>query len=77
MTKLGECIGGQPQLNRVKPGSEDTVVASWFPNQSEYEVMIPTVPVATYRFSDDTRDGITGFIYVEVPSRRKSPRTRV
>ncbi|MEX2625192.1 MAG: hypothetical protein WD651_15860 [Acidimicrobiia bacterium] len=59
-------IGGQTEPNRIKPGSVTTVVGIWFPVPSEYEVTIPAVPTGIYRISDETRGGVTGFVYVEV-----------
>lgn len=59
-------IGGQTEPNRIKPGTVTTVVGIWFPTPNEYEVTIPVVEAGTYRISDQTRDDVTGFVYVEV-----------
>jgi hypothetical protein len=59
-------IGGQTEPNPAPPGAVTTVVGVWLPIDQGYEVTIPDVEAGTYRISDRTRGGLTGFVYVEV-----------
>jgi hypothetical protein len=59
-------IGSQTEPNPAKPGAVTTVVGSWLPIKEGYEVTIAEVVAGTYRLSDRTREGVMGFVYVEV-----------